>query len=572
MNLKKRYFFQWILVSCFLFLIGSPNARGEEIYGKNMESWAKLSSEELMDLGEQAYQEEDFPTALQIYMLVTTRYQPEDTEDVQRLMCKGFIRCGNAQYQMLAYSSAMSSYLTALKIAEEYRLENYTGIIYAHIGNIYAANNDFESAATAYKRAWPYAEKFDNADLKSMVLNNLGGIYYFLGDIDSVQKYFRLFEELKYEDSRYTYDVYLNRAMLFNGLGKKDSAKRYAKKAREEAEKNGMDFCIGPCNASLAQFFEEEERLDSALFYLHLNENIARETHSNDLMIATVRDLERIYDKKQDREKALHYKSAYLSISDSILSRREYNELKNKQILYEMERNALTINHLNAVRLLQRRGIYILSVIVVGFIVMFVVLYLQKKKLKTAWNDLYESNHRYLLEEINYKNQIQELTEKGERDLQRQSLKTDGEEAESNERGEVEERRKGVVNVEQRDKIADEIIRIMETTEEYCAFDYGIDDLADSIHSNARYVSEVINEVFGKNFRTMLNEYRIKKAMIRLSDIENYGHFTIKAISEGVGYKSQATFNIAFAKFTGLKPSLYQKIAVEKYKKTKTSA
>ncbi|MDE5703322.1 MAG: AraC family transcriptional regulator, partial [Bacteroidales bacterium] len=127
--------------------------------------------------------------------------------------------------------------------------------------------------------------------------------------------------------------------------------------------------------------------------------------------------------------------------------------------------------------------------------------------------------------------------------------------------------RKIVVHQAQRDKIANDIMRIMETTDDYCAMDYNIDKLAASIHSNARYVSEVINDTFGRNFRDLLNEYRIKVAMVRLNDIEHYGHLTIQAISESVGYKSQATFITAFTKFTGLKPSLYQKLSFERYKK-----
>ena len=63
------------------------------------------------------------------------------------------------------------------------------------------------------------------------------------------------------------------------------------------------------------------------------------------------------------------------------------------------------------------------------------------------------------------------------------------------------------------------------------------------------------------NFRAFLNKYRIKEAMRRLEDIDNYGNLTIKAIAESVGYKSQATFISVFTKETGLKPSLYQQLA-----------
>lgn len=570
---------------------------GKNEHVKDFETWAKLTSKELNELGEQYYQAEDYEKALQVFMIICSRYNPSDNEENQRIYTKGFIRSGNAQYQMIAYSSAMDFYLKALRIAETHHFDDLTGVIYAHIGNIYATNNDFESAVKAYKRALPYAYEFDNENLKSMALNNLGGAYYFMGETDSSKHYFHLFETLNFKDPRFVYDIFLNKALFFSGMSHNDSAKIYAKKAIQEAKANDLPAtCIGACHACIAQFFEEENQLDSALFYLHLNETIARETQSNDLLIASVRDLGRIYEKLNKREKALAYKSEYLTISDSILSQKEFNDLKNKQVFYELERNASTINSLNAIRMLQRNGLVVLSVALIVFVILLVILYLQKKRLKAAWRDLYERNHRQLSDEIRYKQRIQALEKSLEKaDIKisalatlatanQQSLmdetdpaeetgaKAAGARAEAGGAGsktpeEPTGGRKVVVNMAQRDRIARDIMRVMETTEDYCACDYSIDKLAATIDSNARYVSEVINDVFGKNFRAMLNEYRIKMAMIRLSDIEHYGNLTIKAISESVGYKSQATFITAFTKFTGLKPGLYQKLAVERHAK-----
>ena len=83
-------------------------------------------------------------------------------------------------------------------------------------------------------------------------------------------------------------------------------------------------------------------------------------------------------------------------------------------------------------------------------------------------------------------------------------------------------------------------------------------------NSNSRYVSQVINDVYGMNFRALVNDFRIKKAIIRMTDTENYGNFTIRAIAESVGYKSQANFINVFTKITGLKPSTYLRLLKEK--------
>ena len=121
--------------------------------------------------------------------------------------------------------------------------------------------------------------------------------------------------------------------------------------------------------------------------------------------------------------------------------------------------------------------------------------------------------------------------------------------------------RKPLITTEQRRILLDKICHVMESSDLYCDPEFSIDRLAAAIDSNSRYVSEMINTEYGINFRTFLNKYRVKEAMRRLEDIENYGHFTIKTIGESVGYKYQATFISVFTKETGLKPSLYQQLS-----------
>ena len=84
------------------------------------------------------------------------------------------------------------------------------------------------------------------------------------------------------------------------------------------------------------------------------------------------------------------------------------------------------------------------------------------------------------------------------------------------------------------------------------------------VHSNARYVSLVINVVYQENFRTFLNRYRIKEAMLKMNDLDTNGNYTLRAIAESVGYKSQANFINVFTRITGIKPSTYQKMVSEK--------
>ena len=120
------------------------------------------------------------------------------------------------------------------------------------------------------------------------------------------------------------------------------------------------------------------------------------------------------------------------------------------------------------------------------------------------------------------------------------------------------------ISKELRVQISQGINEVMENEEEICNSEFNIARLATLIGRNTRYVSQIINDEYGMNFRSLLNECRVKVAMKRISDNENYGLYTIKAISESVGYKSQANFIRVFTQYTGIKPSMYQKISKER--------
>ncbi len=105
------------------------------------------------------------------------------------------------------------------------------------------------------------------------------------------------------------------------------------------------------------------------------------------------------------------------------------------------------------------------------------------------------------------------------------------------------------------------IVRVMEDEQVFCNADFSQAMLAKLCESNTNYVSQTINNCFGKNFRTFVNEYRIKVAMKRILDTEHYGNYSIHGIAESVGFKSDSNFISAFKRVTGMPPSLYQKMS-----------
>ena len=125
----------------------------------------------------------------------------------------------------------------------------------------------------------------------------------------------------------------------------------------------------------------------------------------------------------------------------------------------------------------------------------------------------------------------------------------------------VEKYQTSSLNVEGKKQIERKIIGVMEETTEFCSTDFTLDRLAELVGTNSKYVSQVINDTYKKNFNSFINTYRIQLARERLIDVENYGNYTIKGIAESVGFKSPTTFINVFKKAVGLTPSMYQNMA-----------
>lgn len=71
-------------------------------------------------------------------------------------------------------------------------------------------------------------------------------------------------------------------------------------------------------------------------------------------------------------------------------------------------------------------------------------------------------------------------------------------------------------------------------------------------------ISETLNGLIGQSFNDYVNNYRVEEFK-KLALKEEYKNYTILALAFEAGFKSKATFNAAFKKFTGQTPSQYIK-------------
>jgi AraC-like DNA-binding protein len=85
-----------------------------------------------------------------------------------------------------------------------------------------------------------------------------------------------------------------------------------------------------------------------------------------------------------------------------------------------------------------------------------------------------------------------------------------------------------------------------------------VEDVAGKLETNTKYVSQVINERYGKNFYNYINTYRVEEAQ-KLLLSGGWERYSMLGIALMVGFGSKSSFNASFKKITGLTPSEYVK-------------
>lgn len=108
--------------------------------------------------------------------------------------------------------------------------------------------------------------------------------------------------------------------------------------------------------------------------------------------------------------------------------------------------------------------------------------------------------------------------------------------------------------------LIDEILaklKKFEATDKFVKKKYTLPQLAKELNTNGTYLSKVINETKQVNFANYLNQLKIEYAIERITNDSRFREYTIKAIAEECGFKTQQSFSAAFYKKTGIKPSFF---------------
>ena len=119
-----------------------------------------------------------------------------------------------------------------------------------------------------------------------------------------------------------------------------------------------------------------------------------------------------------------------------------------------------------------------------------------------------------------------------------------------------------VVTDNKKEEIVNNLNQLLDNEKVFKIPDLTIHKLAKEISTNRTYLSQTINDEFGKSFIEFINEYRVKEAIILFSDTKINKELSIAGIANEVGFNSVSSFIIAFKKHTGVTPSTFRQEAI----------
>lgn len=117
---------------------------------------------------------------------------------------------------------------------------------------------------------------------------------------------------------------------------------------------------------------------------------------------------------------------------------------------------------------------------------------------------------------------------------------------------------RSLIRAELADELYDKILNLIVIEKRYRDKDFSAKDLAKELGTNTRYISAVINSRFNTNFSCLVNEYRIKEALHRMTD-KRYNNMTIEEIGLSVGFSNRQSFYASFFRIMNETPNSYRK-------------
>ena len=536
----KKNIFLLLSVFCFFPTFGFAQNSASNSFQNNdiIANIKSLTPQQIWDTANYYHDKNNFEKALAYYHFIVSSPTKNTDVEQQKRIIRAYNKAANIYASLCDYYSAYDFYIKALTLCEKINYDSLKSGIYNNIGIVFVRFKKFDMAKTYYTMAQNLCQE---EKLEVLVLNNMGLIEAENNKIDSAFHYFRKSLEIGRQHNNVNISYALgNIALLYKEKKLYDSAFYYTQLLYNEIKKNNLLEGEADYFSVLGNLYFDLNNSDSALYYLDLSNTIAKENSFFRILTENYLTLSKIEEKKGRIKSAFEYYKNYANLKDSIFNAKNFGDINQLQRLYEVSKTNQQIEQFIIEQQVNERTIFfqrIMWMITTCILLLasagLVYIYLQKRKLNVAYKILFEKN----IEIMEYQQISSESVRAGIK--------------------------KNVFTQNVKNELIEKILNVMENTALICDPEFSIDKLILLTDSNYKYVSQAINNVLNKNFRVLLNSYRIREAQ-RLFSAPDAKKYTTESVALQVGFKSYSTFWNAFKEITGLNPNFYLKSVQKK--------
>lgn len=489
---------------------------------------------------EQAVEKSDLETVVDMYYEIVSYYHIDSEADLHRYASL-FKKAGDVCYYSQRYLDALEYYTLAMEASRKCNDEELYCRAVGNIGLVYNSLNNHHRAL--YYLESVYEKISDNGDsaFRRECLKNLIVTECNIGDTKAAREYNAELKKLL--NSHAPLDAYnLNSmdAVIFQTEKRYSEACDRYMAAVTSAEKAGLESlyivpCIleaAHCSAKSGNSEEARKLFARAVALAKANNMLAYEADAYSYMAEEAGTYGDSVDVRR-----------YTAMSDSI-----------HKLIYDDDKFENAQNRLHGIenelhrereRLLNVRIKWQVAVIVV-FVVFLIVL--------LAFFLSIRSKNRKLRDAYRLLIRKEELISGYEENKISETIGNSGKEA-----APTDKEVAGLgISPQQYKELVAKVNNVLKDPKFLFSPDCNLTTLSREVGSNSKYVSLTINSFFKKNFKSLVNELRVREAARRLT-ADSQKDAKIADMAQSLGYQSSTVFINAFKAIMGMTPGAYKR-------------
>ncbi len=546
------------LCAILIILLASVSMRGANAYNISQHNqWVKISTEDLMRRGQDYLQNKGWAdSAMVCYTIVANRAQHTGLDSKEMYQIARALN--NIGYIYAAYyydyQKAYENVKRSMEISRQYGFDNNLAYAYINMASIIDNRNRLISDEVLSTEVLDNTRLAFDVAVKAREWNVAVTSVYNMLDMINDKADFTLitpdlarFKNLQLTDSVEMWQctrMFCQATEAFQA-GNYPQALNYYDQMLLKAQEvtTNRQQCIIEAMQQKAAVLAVMHRYEEAISCLQQVKQIAINHGMQSELIDNYKAMAQVYVGMGNRQMAEQLDYKYLKARDEFIHKSHAQMLEKSRFLDEMRRVNDQVAQIQAKHERAHQLLLMVSVIAAIILIALVLLVRSNIKQRNYIRHLYEKNVLLLDVRAGAAPAV-ELPAKGH--------------------DETPPKYQNQLDQQSKERLYESIKRVMDDMAIICKPDFSLQHLATLVGSNYKYVSQVVNERYGKSFKQVLNEQRVREACIILNDPNQSAHLTIEAIAANLGFNSRSNFTVTFKRITGISPSDFMKMAKEK--------